>query len=92
MSSETIKNNIRCLAKMNGLKLGDLERESGVNAGYLSRPNNMTVEVLLNFCKNLSVTPNDLIYHNYKNDELDNEISELKEKIKELELQKRGAR
>ena len=85
---ETIKRNIRCLAKINGLKLGDLERKSGVRAGYLSKKNNMTVAVLLNFCKNLSVTPNDLIYHNYKNDELDAEISELKEKIRELELRK----
>ena len=85
---ETIKNNIRYLARTNGIKLGDLERDSGVQAGYLSRKNHMTVEVLLNFCKNLSVTPNDLIYHNYKNDELDAEISELKEKIRELELKK----
>lgn len=66
----------------------DLERDSGVNAGYLSRTNHMTVEVFLNFCKNLSVTPNDLVYHNYKNDELDDEISKLKEKIRELELKK----
>lgn len=85
---ETIKNNIRYLSRTNGIKLGDLERDSGTSVGYLSKTNNMSVEVLLNFCKNLSVTPNDLIYHNYKNDELDAEISELKEKIRELELKK----
>ena len=85
---ENIKNNIRLLARINGIKLGDLERDSGVPIGYLSRKNHMTVEALLNFCKNLSVTPNDLIYKNYKNDELDAEISKLKEKIRELELKK----
>lgn len=83
-----IRNNIRYLAKINNFKLGDLERKCGVQAGYLSRDNNMTVKVFLNFCNNLSVTPNDLIYHDYEEDLLNSEIAELEQRLAELKAKK----
>lgn len=67
----TVVENIYTIAQEKEIKIGDLEREVGVSAGYLSRflkPSGaiikMAADVLFKICDCLKVSVEDLLYYN----------------------------
>lgn len=87
-SKDTVKkvvNNIRTLAKIKGLKLGDIERKMGRQAGYLSRYPNIGTLELIGTAKLLGVTVGDLITKDFGDMLIDVEIRKLEEQIGEIE-------
>lgn len=85
---DTIKkiiNNIRTLAQIKGLKLGDIERKMGRSAGYLSRHPNIATLELIGVSNLLGVTVGDLITKDFGDMLIDAEIRKLEEQIGEIE-------
>lgn len=83
-SKDTVKkvvNNIRTLAKIKGLKLGDIERKMGRQAGYFSRYPNIGTLELIGTAKLLGVTVGDLITKDFGDMLIDSEIRKLEEQI-----------
>lgn len=67
----TVVENIYALAQEKDIKIGDLERDAGVSAGYLSRflkPSGaiikMAADVLFKICDCLKMSVEDVVYYN----------------------------
>lgn len=78
MSAITCIENVKTFAKVRGIPLGQIEKEAGVSAGYLSRKResgDIPLSVLMNIAQKLDVSVNDLltemtdadIFHHYVN-------------------------
>ena len=93
MNNRLIYDNVKALSAYKKVKVGDIERSCGVNAGYMSRfarqaIQNVRLDVILAFAKAFDVTVEELVEVDMAekiNAEIrEREIKELERKIKEL--------
>ena len=63
---ERIYRNVKALARLNELKLGDIEGKIGVSRGYLSRKKALVVDKVCMVADVFGVTTDDLIRKDYE--------------------------
>ena len=83
-----VVNNVRNIAQMKNIKIGDIERNCGMPIGKLSRFPNLTVVQVYKVAKYLGITIDELISSNTEKMIIEYKIEQLKEELKELELKK----
>lgn len=93
MDSKLLYDNIKALALVKGVHMGDVEYKSGVQPGYISRVGrggiqNVRLDVVLAYADALDVTVEDLVRKDFTEDIKEKarqkEIDALEKRLKEL--------
>lgn len=93
MDGKLLYENIKALTLVKGVRMGDVENESGVQPGYMSRVGrariqNVRLDVVLAYADALDVTVEDLVRKDFtkeiKEKARQKEIDALEKRLKEL--------